>query len=123
VLLALNFFEKDRSLRITPLVSFKARHTASTKELESDLGLMWQETAFGETQDGMLFAECKSYNKFERKDFDRIRMLSEQFPGAILAFCTLRKDLDPREKKRFEGSQNWERSDGKPIGRSIPYLF
>jgi hypothetical protein len=69
VLLSLNFFKQDRSLQITPVMSFKAKHTTLTNELEADLGLMWQETALGETQDGMLFAECKSYNKFERKDF------------------------------------------------------
>jgi hypothetical protein len=108
VLLSLNFFEKDRSLQITPVLSFKAKHTASTKELESDLGLMWQETAFGETQDGMLFAECKSYNKFERRDFDRMKLCAEQFPGAILAFCTLRRTLDPPKKRRFGGLRNLE---------------
>src|SRR5258708_37198105 len=58
---------------------------------------MSQETVFGETQDGILFAECKSYNKFVRKDFDRMKFLAKQFPGAILAFCTLRKSLEPRE--------------------------
>jgi hypothetical protein len=113
VLLSLNFFKQDHSLQTTPVMSFKAKHTTSAKEVEADLGLMWQETAFGETQDGMLFSECKSYNKFEQKDFDRMKMLGEQFPGAILAFCTLRKKFEPREVKEIRriaklGMKRWK---------------
>ena len=106
VLLGLNFFHNDRSLQTTPVMSFKARHTASGKELEADFGLMWQDTAFGETQEGMLFAECKSYNRFEKKDFDRMSAIAKEFPGAILAFCTLRKTLEPNEINRIKQLTN-----------------
>ena len=76
-------------------------------------GLMWQDTAFGETQDGTLFAECKSYNKFEKKDFDRMEEIAKQFPGAILAFCTLRKTLERTEIKQLKrltkkGMKHWK---------------
>ncbi len=113
VLLGLNYFERDHSLQTTPVMSFKAKHKTSGKELEADFGLMWQETVYGETQDGLLFAECKSYNKFERKDFDRMRTLAKQFPGAILAFCTLRKTLEPGEIKELKsitkaGMKRWK---------------
>ena len=66
------------------------------------LALMWQDTAFGETQEEMLFAECKSYNRFEKKDFDRMSAIAKEFPGAILAFCTLRKKLEPREIRELK---------------------
>jgi hypothetical protein len=89
VLLGLNFFERDHSLQMTPVLSFRAKHRTSGRELEADFGIMWQETVYGETEDGILFAECKSYNRFEKKDFERMRNLAGQFPGAILAFCTL----------------------------------
>jgi hypothetical protein len=72
VLLTLNFFEEDRSLQTTPVMSFNARHATTGKALEADLGVLWQETVYGETEDGILFAECKSYNEFKRKDFDRM---------------------------------------------------
>jgi hypothetical protein len=102
VLLGLDFFQRDHSLRMTPVMSFNAKHATSGKKLEADFGLMWQDTAFGETQDGVLFAECKSYNTFEKKDFDRMEAIAAQFPGAILAFCTLRKTLEPREIRQLK---------------------
>ncbi len=113
VLLSLHFLQEDRSLQTTPVMSFNARHATTGKTLEADLGAMWQETVYGETQDGLLFAECKSYNEFKRKDFDRMNDLAEQFPGAILAFCTLRKELTPREIKEIQkitkaGMKQWK---------------
>jgi hypothetical protein len=101
VLLALNFLQHDHSLQTTPVLSFTAKHATTGMELEADLGLMWQDVAYGESQDGILFAECKSYNEFQQKDFQRMKELATQFPGAILAFCTLRKQLTPREIKEI----------------------
>jgi hypothetical protein len=102
VLLGLNFFDRDHSLQTTPVMSFTAKNAASSKELEADFGLMWWDTAFGETQEGVLFAECKSYNKFEKKDFERMSAIAKEFPGAILAFCTLRKTVEPGEIKELK---------------------
>jgi hypothetical protein len=113
VLLALHFLQQGRSLQTTPVMSFKAKHASTQMELEADLGVMWQEMVSGESQDGVLFAECKSYNEFERKDFERMKELAKQFPGAILAFCTLRKTLAPREVKEIKkiaktGTKRWK---------------
>jgi hypothetical protein len=60
-----------------------------------------------------LFAECKSYNEFKQKDFERMRAVAKQFPGAILAFCTLRTTLttgEVRELKRITtaGMRQWK---------------
>jgi hypothetical protein len=113
VLLALNFLQQDRSLQTTPVMSFKARDATTAKELEADLGVMWQETVHGETDEGVLFAECKSYNEFDHKDFERMKALAKQFPGAILAFCTLRRALTPREVREIRkiartGMKRWK---------------
>jgi len=113
VLLTMNFFERDRSLQTTPIMSFEAKHLKSGKALEADFAVLWQETVFGETQDGILFAECKSYNKFVRKDFDRMKALAKEFPGAILAFCTLRKNLSAGEVRQIRaiaraGMKQWK---------------
>lgn len=113
VLLALNFFEQDRSLQMTPVLSFAAKHNTTATTLEADLGLLWQETVLGETQDGVLFVECKSYNKFERRDYNRMETLAKEFPGAILAFCTLRKKLDSDELREIRriaksGMKRWK---------------
>jgi hypothetical protein len=94
-------------------MSFKAKHATSGNGLEADLGVMWQEMTYGEHEDGMLFAECKSYNEFETRDFERMRAVAEQFPGAILAFCTLRKTLTPFEVREIKkiakaGTKLWK---------------
>ena len=102
VLLTLNFLQQDHSLRTTPVMSFKAKHGTSGKDLEADLGVMWQDMVYGEQEDGIFFAECKSYNEFEAKDFERMKVLAGQFPGAILAFCTLRKSLTPVEIREIK---------------------
>jgi hypothetical protein len=113
VLLTLNFLQEDQSLQMTPVMSFNARHATTGKTLEADLGVLWQETVYGETEDGTLFAECKSYNEFKREDFDRMKALAEQFPGSILAFCTLRKTLTPHEVREIRkiakaGMKRWK---------------
>jgi hypothetical protein len=113
VLLTLNFLQEDRSLQTTPVMSFNARHATTGEALEADLGVIWQETVYGETEDGTLFAECKSYNEFKTKDFDRMKALAAHFPGAILAFCTLRKTLTPREVREIRkiakaGMKQWK---------------
>lgn len=112
VLLLQRFFERDSSLQDTEIVSFSAKDSAG-KEIEADYGLMWRDTVFGETYDGMLFAECKSYNQFEDRDFQRMRTLAKRFPGAILTFATLRKTLEPREIKQIRriydaGMKRWK---------------
>lgn len=112
VLLTLNFFERGMHYQTTPVFSFEPAKPGGL-ELEADFATLWQESAFGETQDGVLFAECKSYNKFERRDYDRMRALANAFPGAILAFCTLRPELDPAEVRAISrivrsGMKHWK---------------
>jgi hypothetical protein len=102
VLLALHFLRQDHSLQTTPVMSFTAKNANTGAQLEADLGAMWQETAYGEEQEGVLFAECKSYNEFKENDFARISALAKQFPGAILAFVTLRKELTLREVREIK---------------------
>lgn len=96
--LALEFFghHKMHTLRTTPVLSFKAT-AANKKDLEADFALFWQESMFGEKRDGIMFGECKTYGRFEKKDYDRMRYLAKVFPGAVLVFSTLRKSLTPKE--------------------------
>jgi len=98
VLLTLEFFN-DRNfstMRTTPVLSFKAQGP-DNKSLEADIASFWQDSIFGERKDGVLFAECKTYDRFSEKDFRRMRQLAKAFPGAILAFSTLRKSLTHQE--------------------------
>ncbi|PRE99776.1 hypothetical protein C6Q15_29440 [Burkholderia multivorans] len=65
--------------------------------MEADFAMFWRDSVYGEQSEGLLFGECKTYGKFEAKDIDRMRMLAETFPGAILVFSTLREALTAKE--------------------------
>jgi hypothetical protein len=98
VLLGLAFFGdlKMHSVQMSPAFSFTA--TAPNKKvIEADFAAFWRESRYGEIRDGLLFAECKTYNQFEKEDFDRMAYLAKTFPGAVLVFCTLKKSLTPQE--------------------------
>jgi hypothetical protein len=69
------------------------------KKLEADFGLFWQRSTFEKSDPVLILGECKSYNKFELKDIRRMEALGKAFPGAVLAFCSLRKHLSATEKK------------------------
>jgi len=90
------------SMRTTPVASFTAERPGSRK-LEADFALFWQQSYFGELRSGILFGECKTFGVFDDKDVRRMRFLAKQFPGASLAFCTLRKSLTTREIRLIKG--------------------
>jgi hypothetical protein len=98
VLLTLAFFSEHSmpTMRTTPVLSFKAEGS-SGKSLEADVAMFWQDAVFGERRDGILFAECKTYDRFKAKDLSRMRQMSKTFPGAVLVFSTLRKSLTQKE--------------------------
>lgn len=97
-LLALDFFNERKlsTIRATPALSFTAK-ALDKKDIEADFALFWQDSIYGEKKNGLVFGECKTYGQFQKKDFDRMRYLGKSFPGAILAFSTLRKTLTARE--------------------------
>jgi hypothetical protein len=97
VLLTLRFFSQLLDGATTPLMSFVAKK--DNKQIEADLGLLFQESRFGYKKTELIFAECKTYNHFGKKDTDRMILLADQFPGAFLVFATLRRSLTQKEKK------------------------
>lgn len=114
VLLAVDFLG-DRgmgSLRASPTLSFTAKKSGRA-DMEADFAMLWQEDNVRGHNDGVLFGECKSYGPFEAKDFRRMRHLASEFPGAVLAFCTLREHLKPGEvreiaKIAMRGRKYWK---------------
>lgn len=98
VLLTLKFFDdhKMHTMQTTSVVGFTAE-TPQKKNLEADFGCLWQESLYGEKKDGVMFGECKTYGRFEKRDFDRMQYIAKTFPGAVLVFSTLRKNLTPSE--------------------------
>ena len=114
VLLTLDFFNEAKMhafIGITPALSFTAE--SANKKIEADLGAFWKESSFGEIKEGVFFGECKTYNLFQKKDFDRMRFLAKTFPGAILVFSTLRKSLETKEISSLKriakaGRKHWK---------------
>jgi hypothetical protein len=70
-----------------------------------------------------VFAECKSYNDFERKDVQRMRLLASQFPGATLVFATLKDSLKPKEKRLLRPFVNRRRRYWREDRPSNPVLI
>lgn len=101
-LLSLSFFDdyKLNTLQATPVLSFTAK-SSSNKTLEADFALFWEDSIYGEKKSGLVFGECKTYGQFQKKDFVRMRYLAKTFPGSIIVFSTLRKNLTKREIKEI----------------------
>ena len=99
VLLTLRFFSTPRLLdgAITPLMSFITKK-GRMKELEADFALFFQASKYGDSKTQLIFAECKTYNAFRKKDTDRMQKLGEAFPGAVLVFATLKVCLSQMER-------------------------
>jgi hypothetical protein len=119
VLLTFRFFSGLLQAATTPIMSFEAKKE-STK-IEADLGLFVKGEHFRKGFVKLIFAECKTYNSFIKKDADRMITLAEHFPDAILCFATLKQSLDEREKELIQEvvnrSQSYEenRRPFKPI--------
>ena len=100
VLLTLRFLSMTIDLATTPLLSFNAVKNA-TKPIEADLAVLFREFRFSNSSKTprILFAECKTYNQFAEKDIKRMELIAKEFPGAILVFATLRRELMKKEKQ------------------------
>ena len=118
VLLTLRFFSNSGLLdgATTPLMSFTAKK--GKVEMEADLALFFQESKFGDSKREVIFAECKTFNSFQKKDADRMKKLGDVFPGAILVFATLKESLSKQEKailSRVVNRSRKYRKNGRPF--------
>ena len=99
VLLTLRFFWKIifSDSEMTPLMSFTGKK--DEMEMEADLALFFQESKSRHAKTYLIFAECKTFNSFRKKDTDRMIGLGKEFPGAVLVFAKLEESLSNEEKK------------------------
>ena len=97
VLLTLRFFSFVLDGITTSLMSFIAKK-GKMEGMEADLALFFQASKFDDSKTELIFAECKTFNNFRKKDADRMANLGDMFPGAILVFATLNKSLSEKEK-------------------------
>ena len=80
---------------VTPLFSYTAKKDG--QELEADLTCLYKPSTWRVTRTQVVHAECKSFNGFERVDFERMKVLAREFPGSALIFATLKEKLSPAE--------------------------
>ena len=97
VLLTYFFFSHCLDGSTTPLMSFTAKK--NDIEIEADLSLFFQRFMYGKMKRELLFVESKTFNRFEKKDIERMRVLSREFPNSIIVFSTLNHSLTEKEKK------------------------
>ena len=99
VLLTLRFFWRIvfSDSAMTPLMSFTAKK--DEVEIEVDLALFFQESKSRHSKTDLIFAECKTFKSFQKKDTDRMKDLGKTFPEAVLVFAKLEESLSDKEKK------------------------
>ena len=114
VLLTLRFFSDSHLLdgATTALMSFTAKKE-KMKDMEADLASFFQVSKFEHFKTQLIFAECKTFNDFGKKDTHRMRQLGEAFPGAVLVFATLKECLSQKEKNILQplvmrSRKNWK---------------
>ena len=119
VLLTLRFFSDLLLLggATTPLMSFTIEKNGM-KPLEADLALFFQVPELVNSKHELIFAECKTFNCFEKKDIKRMVDLGKAFPDAVLVFATLKEQLSDNEKKILRPMVNNSRKNRK---RGIPF--
>jgi len=96
---ALNFLSENVARTSNWVPSFTMRNAAG-KEFEADFGMLSTPSRFSHTSSPhLIIGECKSFNRFEKRDFARAEEAANLFPGAILCFCTFNEALDKEEIK------------------------
>lgn len=94
---AMHFIEEKVAHRSSMIPSFEMNKN-SQSEFEADFGAFVAPGALNPiTSPYLVLGECKSFNRFEEKDFGRARKAAQLFPGAVLCFCTFNESLDPAE--------------------------
>jgi hypothetical protein len=97
VILTLRLFSAPVSGQVTPMFSFNAKKDG--KEMEVDLALHTRRYRGGFPERNVIFIECKSYNEFSKADVERMEAFTQSFPGAVMVFSTLRREIEPHEIK------------------------
>lgn len=101
VLMAVQFLADHVAEACTWIPSFELKGTG-IKDAEADFGMFLRPGLFSKLRDPVVvFGECKTFSRFESRDFSRMRRLAKRFPGAVISFCTLNEKLSPAEKKQI----------------------
>lgn len=94
VLLTLRFFSRVLEGATTPIMSFTANRHG--RKIEVDLGLLFRTSG---SSKACILAECKTFDRFDKKDINRMKLLEGQLPREVLVFATLNRSLTQKEKR------------------------
>jgi hypothetical protein len=97
VLLTLRLLAGHHDRGITPLFSYIAEKNG--KLLEADLSCLYKQSTWKNSVTNIIHAECKSFNRFEKRDVERMKDLAQEFEGSFLIFSTLNDELNLSEIK------------------------
>ena len=84
-------------------------------EIEADLTLFFQESKSRHSKTDLIFAECKTFNSFEKKDVDRMKDLGKTFPEVVLVFAKLAESLSDEELCPLVNRSRKNRKNGRPF--------
>jgi hypothetical protein len=99
VAMALQFISEKIAFKKSWIPSFHMMKDGK-QEFEADFGMFVEPGATSHISTPyLILGECKSYDRFEEKDFARARKAAQLFPGAVLCFCTLKEALETDEIK------------------------
>ena len=98
VLLSVSFLRDHYRAATTPVLSFTAEANGG-KKLEADFMMFYRGPAFWEHVTEYVFGECKTFNRFKVRDIERMKVISDNFPGAVLVFATLNDEFAEEEKE------------------------
>jgi hypothetical protein len=115
---ALHFLTEKVARTSNWVASFTMRNAAG-REFEADFGMLAAPGRFSHTSSPhLIIGECKSFNRFEERDFVRAEEAAKLFPGAVLCFCTFNEALSKEEVKGLTklAKQGQKRMD---VGKQI----
>jgi hypothetical protein len=94
---ALHFLTNHIARQSTWLPSFEMKNTSGDC-FEPDFGLFAAPNRWSQVSSPyLMLGECKSFNRFEAKDFARARHMAKVFPGSVICFCSFNDTLNADE--------------------------
>jgi len=100
-LLTYNFFNQNMDYPTTAMFNLLMENMKTDVKLEVDVALLVREGRFRDRGHSIVLTECKTGRPFEAKDVNRMKLLGNLYPDAILVFSSLKRKLEDSEKRRI----------------------
>ena len=120
VLLTLLYLKRI-AYKISYLLSFEVEDKPNPFEVDLCCAVRWA-SASHQTDHSLIFVECKTASRFQKKDVESIKKMTSRFPGSIAVFATLKTSLEVSEKRlisQFAMTQKVRKERGRPYNPVI----